>query len=122
MARFALPFFVAASLCVVPMVAAAPPPTSQAVAELAATGKLRAAINFGNPILATRDPATGEARGTSVDLARELGSRLGVPVELVLYPLPKRRRRTALVGVGCRLRRHRSGARRRHGLHPRRTW
>src|SRR4029079_12327107 len=40
----------------------------------------------GNPILATRDPATGEARGTSVDLARELGRRLGVPVELVLYP------------------------------------
>jgi polar amino acid transport system substrate-binding protein len=86
MARFALAFFVAASLCVVPTVAAAPPPTPQAVAELAATGKLRAAINFGNPILATRDPATGEARGTSVDLVRELGSRLGVPVELVLYP------------------------------------
>jgi polar amino acid transport system substrate-binding protein len=46
---------------------------------------LRAAINFGNPILATRDAATGEARGVSVDLARELGRRLGVPVELVLY-------------------------------------
>ena len=43
-----------------------------AVAELAPTGKVRAAINFGNPILATKDPATGEARGVSVDLAREL--------------------------------------------------
>jgi polar amino acid transport system substrate-binding protein len=44
-----------------------------------------AAINFGNPILATRDPATGAPRGVSVDLARELGARLGVPVELVPF-------------------------------------
>ena len=53
--------------------------------ELAPTGKLRAAINFGNPILATQDAATGEARGVSVDLARELGKRLGVPVELLTF-------------------------------------
>src|SRR5206468_5291358 len=56
-----------------------------AVANLAPNGKLRAAINFGNPILATKDAATGEARGVSVDLARELARRLGVPVELVLF-------------------------------------
>jgi polar amino acid transport system substrate-binding protein len=55
------------------------------VAELAPTGKLRAAINFGNPILASKDPASGEPRGVSVDLARELGRRLGVPVELVPF-------------------------------------
>jgi len=64
-------------------------PTEMATAEirssLAPSGKLRAAINFGNPILATRDPASGEPRGVSVDLARELGKRLGVPVELVTY-------------------------------------
>lgn len=54
------------------------------VAELAPTGKLRAAINFGNPILATRN-ADGTPRGVSVDLARELGRRLGVPVELVTF-------------------------------------
>jgi polar amino acid transport system substrate-binding protein len=52
---------------------------------LAPTGTLRAAINFGNPILANKDAATGQARGVSVDLALELGKRLGVPVELVLY-------------------------------------
>ena len=62
---------------------ASPPPAP--VAELAPTGRLRAAINFGNPILASRDPTTGEARGVSVDLARELGRRLGVPVELVPF-------------------------------------
>ena len=53
--------------------------------ELAPTGTLRAAINFGNPVLAQKDPVTGEPRGVSVDLARELGRRLNVPVELVTY-------------------------------------
>jgi polar amino acid transport system substrate-binding protein len=55
------------------------------VSQLAPTGKLRAAINFGNPILASRDGAAGEPRGVSVDLARELARRLGVAVDLVLY-------------------------------------
>jgi polar amino acid transport system substrate-binding protein len=55
------------------------------VAELAPSGKLKAAINFGNPILAVKDTATGEPRGVSVDLSRELGRRLGVPVELVTF-------------------------------------
>lgn len=54
------------------------------VAEIAPSGKLKAAINFGNPILATRLP-DGSPRGVSVDLARELGRRLGVPVELVTF-------------------------------------
>jgi len=55
------------------------------VSDLAPTGKLRAAINFGNPILAARDASTGEARGVSVDLSRELARRLGVPLELVTF-------------------------------------
>lgn len=58
---------------------------AQPVAEIAPSGKLRAAINFGNPILAARDLATGAPRGVSVDLAQALGARLGVPVELVTY-------------------------------------
>ena len=61
----------------------APPPGARS--DLAPTGKLRAAINFGNPVLAQKDPATGEPRGVSVDMARELGRRLGVPVELVTF-------------------------------------
>src|SRR5256885_12635812 len=55
------------------------------LADLAPTGKVRAAINFGNPVLAAKDAATGEARGVSVDLAGELGRRLLVPVVLVNY-------------------------------------
>lgn len=54
------------------------------VAELAPSGKLKAAINFGNPILAVRMP-DGSPRGVSVDLSNELGKRLGVPVELVTF-------------------------------------
>ena len=56
-----------------------------AVSELAPGGKLRAAINYGNPILAARNASTGELRGVSVDLATELARRLGVPVEFVPY-------------------------------------
>ena len=52
-----------------------------AIAELAPTGTLRAAINLGNPILASRD-AGGAPQGVSVDLAREAARRLGVPLEL----------------------------------------
>ena len=73
-------------LCACSSVVLAPAsPSAAARAVLAPSGTLRAAINFGNPILAVRDAATGEARGVSVDLARELGRRLEVPVELVLY-------------------------------------
>jgi polar amino acid transport system substrate-binding protein len=53
--------------------------------ELAPGGTLRAAINFGNPILARRNPATQQPEGVSVDLARELARRLALPVELVTY-------------------------------------
>jgi len=55
------------------------------VAELAPTGKLRAAINFDNPLLASRDTTTGEPGGVSVDLARELARRLGLAVDYVPY-------------------------------------
>lgn len=55
------------------------------ISDLAPTGMLRAAINFGNPILANRDPASGLPRGVSVDLATELARRLGVRVEFVTY-------------------------------------
>ena len=62
---------------------ASPPPwPGVLVAAIAPTGRLRASINYGNPVLAQRDPATGEATGVSVDLARKLAAELGVPVEL----------------------------------------
>ena len=60
-------------------------PSSDVVASLAPTGKLRAAINFGNGVLAQKDPATGEPRGVSADLSKELAKRLAVPVEFVTF-------------------------------------
>jgi polar amino acid transport system substrate-binding protein len=60
----------------------APP---EVVKELAPNGKLRAAINVVNKVLAQEDPAGGEPKGITVDLSRELAKRLGVPVELVVF-------------------------------------
>ena len=51
---------------------------------LAPTGTLRAAINLGNAVLARRD-ADGARSGVSVDLARALAARLGVPLALIPY-------------------------------------
>jgi polar amino acid transport system substrate-binding protein len=51
--------------------------------DLAPTGKLRVGINYGNSVLATRDSSSGQLGGVAVDLARELGRRTDLPVELV---------------------------------------
>ncbi|MCJ2058500.1 transporter substrate-binding domain-containing protein [Methylobacterium sp. J-048] len=53
--------------------------------DLAPSGTLRAAINFGNPVLAQKDSETGEPRGVSVVLATELARRLGVPVAFTTF-------------------------------------
>jgi polar amino acid transport system substrate-binding protein len=58
-------------------------PTSAIRSAFTPTGKLRASINLGNPILAYAD-AEGNARGVSVDLATEFARRLGVELELVV--------------------------------------
>jgi polar amino acid transport system substrate-binding protein len=61
------------------------PITDDIVRAFAPTGRLRASINTGNPILAAPDPATRSAQGVSVDLARGFAQRLGVPLELVVF-------------------------------------
>ena len=70
--------------CLAGCATTAPEPRAGARAELGSTGKLRAAINLGNPILASKD-AAGEPRGVSVDLAREAARRLDLPIELVVF-------------------------------------
>jgi len=66
--------------------ASAPQVTPAVIADLAPSGKMRVGINHGNVLFAARNAKTGEFSGITVDLARELGRRLGVPVELVGYP------------------------------------
>jgi polar amino acid transport system substrate-binding protein len=53
--------------------------------DLAATGKLRAGINYSNFLLATKDPVSGEPRGIAVELAREIARRLNLPIEFVSF-------------------------------------
>ena len=55
------------------------------VAAFTPTGKVRASINLGNPILANKNPQTGEPFGVSVDLARAFAAKLGVELELVVF-------------------------------------
>jgi polar amino acid transport system substrate-binding protein len=52
-------------------------------ADLAPMGALRASINLGNPVLAQGTPTV--PTGVTVDIAREVGARLDVPVELVCF-------------------------------------
>lgn len=58
---------------------------ADAVKDLAPAGVLRAAINYGNGVLAQRGESEQAPRGTASDLARELGHRLGVPVRFVSF-------------------------------------
>ena len=52
---------------------------------LAPNGTLRAEINFGNPIVAIKDAKTGKPIGVSINISRELGKRLVVPVALTTF-------------------------------------
>jgi polar amino acid transport system substrate-binding protein len=54
--------------------------------ELAPSGKLRVGLNYGNFLLVLKDSADGSPNGIAPDLGRELGKRLGVPVEFVKFP------------------------------------
>src|SRR5215471_10620982 len=75
------------------------PPSDAARAALAPTGKLRAGINYGNPVLVQRDPKTGAPTGVAVDLAQELGRRLNVPGELVTFDAAGKMADAAKTGV-----------------------
>jgi polar amino acid transport system substrate-binding protein len=74
---------------VVILVSAALPAFAQApspavLKDLAPAGKLRAAINFGNPVLAQKGP-NGEPQGVSAELAAALAKKLGVPLDYVKF-------------------------------------
>ena len=67
------------------------------VADLAPAGVLRASINLGNPVLAqgTRDEPTG----VTVDLAREIAARLGVPVFFTCFDAARKSLAALIAGA-----------------------
>src|ERR1700704_5475484 len=65
--------------------ATGPEVSPAARSELAPTGRLRVGINVQNFLLVNKERAGGEYSGIALDLGRELGRRLGVPVELVAF-------------------------------------
>lgn len=58
--------------------------SSKIASLIAPSGRLRAAINVGNPVLAHKR-ADGSAAGVSVDLAARMAAQLGLPLELQLF-------------------------------------
>jgi polar amino acid transport system substrate-binding protein len=83
-------FIACLSLLALAGCAAVPGPVPEAArGELAPTGKLRVGIGVGaapSAFWTTRDPATGRPRGVTVNLGQAMADRLGVPLELVIYP------------------------------------
>ena len=62
--------------------------SQEAVTELAPTGVLRAAINMANFLLVSGSGPAGEPEGVAPDLAREIATRLGVPIAYVPFARP----------------------------------
>jgi len=64
-------------------------PSDEARQQLLPTGKLRVGIGVGaspSAFWAVNDPATGQPRGVTVDLANALAQKLNVPLQRVIYP------------------------------------
>jgi len=62
--------------------------TDSRVADLVRAGKLRVGLGLGVPTLAIKDPATGEVRGSALDLGQALAARIGIDFVPVEYPRP----------------------------------
>jgi polar amino acid transport system substrate-binding protein len=64
-------------------------PSPEAKAQLAPSGTLRVAVLTSNPIIGAKD-ASGELKGTTVELGRALAARAGVPARMIEYAaIPK---------------------------------
>jgi polar amino acid transport system substrate-binding protein len=63
-------------------------PSEQVRAAFMPTGRLRAAMNFSNTVIARRDRGDGEPGGVTAALARELARRLGAELNFIDYDSP----------------------------------
>ncbi|MGZ3369979.1 MAG: transporter substrate-binding domain-containing protein [Caulobacteraceae bacterium] len=64
------------------------PPTEEVRAGFMPSGRLRAAMNFSNTVIASRDRGDGEPGGVTAALARELARRLGAELVFIDYESP----------------------------------
>jgi polar amino acid transport system substrate-binding protein len=64
------------------------PPPEDVRAAFMPTGRLRAAMNFSNTVIARRDRGDGEPGGVTAALARELAQRLGAELAFLEYGSP----------------------------------
>jgi len=60
-------------------------PDPNLVREFAPTGRLRAALNLGNAVLAHSRTAAERPAGVTIDLAQRLAALLGVPAQLLQF-------------------------------------
>ena len=67
------------------------------VVDLAPTGVLRASINLGNPVLA--QGTSEKPTGVTVDLAREVAARLGVPVSFACFDAARKSLAALIAGA-----------------------
>src|SRR4029079_7723324 len=67
---------------------AGPHMSPEIISDLAPTGVLRAGINLSNFLLVTGKAPAGEPVGVAPDMAREVATRLGVPVKYVTFNSP----------------------------------
>ena len=64
------------------------PPDQNLIREVAPTGRLRAALNMGNPVLAHSHTSTEKPAGLTIDLARKFAALLGVEVDFLEFGTP----------------------------------
>jgi len=61
-------------------------PSDKAMLQsFAPTGTIRVGINLGNPVLAGTDAVTHNPKGVTIDIANEIGKRIGLPVQLIPF-------------------------------------
>jgi len=79
-----LPLLAAAALFL-SACASGPVPGPAAKAELAPTGVLRVAVFTGNPVIGSKDAASGEVTGTTAILGEQMARAADLPLKVIEY-------------------------------------
>jgi len=58
------------------------------IADLVQTGVLRFGLGLGTPMIAIKNPTSGEVRGVALEMGRALATRIGIKFTSIEYPRP----------------------------------